>query len=139
MFVAKDQQQKICFALFQVILIQYKRRSVSIFEELLLLTIFLFIQLDALKRTVDRTNQDLESTRTQVSQLKKDIIDKQGRLREMVEIRETLNEKLKVATEAQLSAEELATRMDELMEAEEKRQKVCSHFPSYIVHPLIAE
>ena len=57
----------------------------------------------------------------------------------MVEIRETLNEKLKVATEAQLSAEELATRMDELMEAEEKRQKVCSDFPSYIGHPLIAE
>lgn len=77
-----------------------------------------------MKRTVDRTNQDLESTRTQVSMLKKEIIDKQGKLREMTEIRETLNEKLKVAAEAQLSAEELASRMDELMEQEERRQKV---------------
>lgn len=51
-------------------------------------------------------------------------MDKQGRLREMVDLREGLNEKLKVAAEAQLSAEELAARMDELMEAEEKRQKV---------------
>lgn len=51
-------------------------------------------------------------------------MDKQGRLREMVDIRESLNEKLKVATEAQLSAEELAARMDEMMEAEERRQKV---------------
>lgn len=80
--------------------------------------------MDALKRTVDRTNQDLEITRTQVSQLKKDIMDKQGKLREMVEIRESLNDKLKMATEAQLSAEELAARMDEMMEAEERRQKV---------------
>lgn len=84
----------------------------------------IFVQLDALKRTVDRTNQDLEITRTQVSQLKKDIMDKQGKLREMVEIRESLNDKLKMATEAQLSAEELAARMDEMMEAEERRQKV---------------
>ncbi|XP_067948183.1 coiled-coil domain-containing protein 39-like [Watersipora subatra] len=81
-------------------------------------------ELDALKRTVDRTNQDLETTRTQVSQLKKDIMDKQNKLRETVDIRESLSEKLKVATEAQLSAEELATRMDEMMEAEEKRQKL---------------
>lgn len=77
-----------------------------------------------MKRTVDRTNQDLETTRTQVSALKREIMDKQGNLREMVDLRETLNEKLKVATEAQLSAEELAARMDELMEAEERRQKV---------------
>ena len=82
------------------------------------------MQLDALKRTVDRTNQDLETTRTQVSQLKKDIMDKQGKLKDMVDVRESLQEKLKVATEAQLSAEELGARMDEMMEAEEKRQKV---------------
>lgn len=89
--------------------------------------------MDALKRTVDRTNQDLEASRTQVSQLKKDIMDKNGRLREMVDIRESLNEKLKVATEAQLSAEELAARMDELMEVEERRQKVRDLFNSYLL------
>jgi len=52
----------------------------------------------------------------------------------MVDIRETLGEKLKVATEAQLSAEELAARMDELMEAELKRQKV-----SYIQHGQLSK
>lgn len=34
------------------------------------------LQLDALKRTVDRTATDLEVTRSQVSQLKKDVGDK---------------------------------------------------------------
>ena len=34
-------------------------------------------QLDALKRTVDRTAVDLESTRSHVSNLKKDVLDKQ--------------------------------------------------------------
>ena len=33
-------------------------------------------QLDALKRTVDRTATDLEVTRSQVSQLKKDVQEK---------------------------------------------------------------
>lgn len=34
------------------------------------------LQLDALKRTVDRTATDLEVTRSQVSQLKKDVQEK---------------------------------------------------------------
>ena len=36
-------------------------------------------KLNALKRTVDRTVNDLESTRAEVSQLKKDVIDKENR------------------------------------------------------------
>ncbi|KAH3812375.1 hypothetical protein DPMN_140805 [Dreissena polymorpha] len=36
-------------------------------------------QLDALKRTVDRTVTDLESTRSQVTQLKKEVQDKENR------------------------------------------------------------
>ena len=39
----------------------------------------LLFQLDALKRTVDRTAMDLESTRSAVTQLKKDVVDKTNR------------------------------------------------------------
>jgi len=39
----------------------------------------LYFQLDALKRTVDRTVTDLESTRSHVTQLKKDVVDKENR------------------------------------------------------------
>lgn len=80
-------------------------------------------ELDALKRTVERTNQELETTRSHVTQLKKDIIEKQKKFNELQEVKETLSEKLQVATEAQLSAEELAARMDEMMTNEEERQK----------------
>ena len=37
-------------------------------------------QLEALRRTVDRTATDLEGTRSQVSQLKKEIVDKKLKL-----------------------------------------------------------
>lgn len=41
-----------------------------------LTTYSVVLQLDALKRTVDRTATDLEVTRSQVSQLKKDVQEK---------------------------------------------------------------
>jgi len=44
-------------------------------------------------------------------------------LRQAKDLRETLIEKLKIVTESNLSAEERAARMDELLEDEEKRQK----------------
>ena len=37
------------------------------------------MQLDALKRTVDRTAMDLENTRSTVTQLKKDVMEKQNK------------------------------------------------------------
>ena len=45
---------------------------------------FLLFQLDALKRTVDRTAMDLESTRSTVTQLKKDVVDKTNRSRSLI-------------------------------------------------------
>ncbi|XP_048746440.2 coiled-coil domain-containing protein 39-like isoform X1 [Ostrea edulis] len=80
-------------------------------------------ELDALKRTVDRTATDLEVTRSQVSMLKKDVQEKTNKLQMAKDLRETLVEKLKIATESTLSAEERAARMDELLEEEEKVQK----------------
>lgn len=89
-------------------------------------------ELDALKRTVDRTVTDLESTRSQVAQLKKDVIDKENRLKQAKDLRETLVEKLKIATESTLSAEERALKMDELLEEEERRQKDIDYQLKYL-------
>ncbi|KAK7484760.1 hypothetical protein BaRGS_00024045, partial [Batillaria attramentaria] len=80
-------------------------------------------ELDALKRTVDRTAVDLETTRTHVAHLKKEVADKTNKLQQAKDVREALVEKLKVATEATLSAEERATQMDEMLNAEERHQK----------------
>ena len=46
-----------------------------------------------------------------------------NRLQAAKELRETLIEKLKIATESTLSAEERAARMDEILEEEERTQK----------------
>lgn len=80
-------------------------------------------ELDALKRTVDRTASDLEVTRSNVTHLKKDVIDKEERLSHAKAVHEQLIEKLKLVTESQLSAEERAARMDEILGEEERRQK----------------
>lgn len=80
-------------------------------------------ELDALKRTVDRTAVDLEGTRGQVKQLKEEVKEKTNKLETAKDTRERLMEKLKAAMEAKLSAEERAARMDEFMQEEEKSQK----------------
>ncbi|XP_046349187.1 coiled-coil domain-containing protein 39-like isoform X1 [Haliotis rufescens] len=80
-------------------------------------------ELDALKRTVDRTNTDLEVTRSQVKQLRKEVIEKADRLEDAKLLRETLVKKLKVATESTLTAEERAAMMGSLLNEEETRQE----------------
>ncbi|PVD18338.1 hypothetical protein C0Q70_20887 [Pomacea canaliculata] len=80
-------------------------------------------ELETLKRTVDRTAVDLETTRSRVTQLKKDVQDKTIKLKQAKDLRKALVEKLKVATESTLSAEERAAQMDEFLNNEEKRQK----------------
>ena len=54
------------------------------------------------------------------------------RLKQAKELRETLVEKLKIATESTLSAEERAARMDELLEDEDKRQKEIDYQLKYL-------
>ena len=55
-----------------------------------------------------------------------------SRLKQAKELRETLVEKLKIATESTLSAEERAARMDELLEEEDKRQKEIDYQLKYL-------
>ncbi|CAG5119054.1 unnamed protein product, partial [Candidula unifasciata] len=78
---------------------------------------------NTLKRTVDRTALDLELTRVAVNHLKKDIVDKSAKLQQVTNLREVLVEKLKTAVNATLTAGEKATQMEDLLQAEEKKQE----------------
>ncbi|KAK4820375.1 hypothetical protein QYF61_025451 [Mycteria americana] len=80
-------------------------------------------ELDALKFTVDRTASDLESLRTQVTNLKKEIQKKQARLSFLKEKNASLSNKLKLVTEETLSSEDKALRMEEILKDEEKNVK----------------
>ncbi|GFR92728.1 coiled-coil domain-containing protein 39 [Elysia marginata] len=80
-------------------------------------------QLNTLKRTVDRTAMDLETARSNVANLKREVAAKSLKLQASIELREALVEKLKVAAESTLSAEERSLRMVEILEAEELKQK----------------
>ncbi|NXU59328.1 CCD39 protein, partial [Turnix velox] len=80
-------------------------------------------ELDALKSTVDRTASDLESLRTQVTNLKKEIQKKQVRLSFLNEKNASLSHKLKLVTEEMLSSEERALRMEEILKEEERAVK----------------
>ena len=53
-------------------------------------------------------------------------------MKQAKDLRETLVEKLKIATESTLSAEERAARMDELLEDEDKRQKEIDYQLKYL-------
>ncbi|NXG79941.1 CCD39 protein, partial [Baryphthengus martii] len=77
-------------------------------------------ELDALRYTVDRTASDLESLRTQITTMKKEIQKKQARLSLLNEKNASLSNKLKLVTEETLSSEEKALRMEELLKEEEK-------------------
>ncbi|XP_059163653.1 coiled-coil domain-containing protein 39-like [Physella acuta] len=79
-------------------------------------------ELTTLKRTVDRTAMDLESARMAVVQLKKEAVDKSNKLAQTTALRMSLVENLKDAVEATLNAEERATKVEEILNLEEKRQ-----------------
>ncbi|XP_064928992.1 coiled-coil domain-containing protein 39 isoform X2 [Columba livia] len=77
-------------------------------------------ELDTLKCTVDKTASDLESLRTQVTNLKKEIQKKQDRASFLKERNASLSNKLELLTEKTLSSEEKALRMEEVLKEEEK-------------------
>ncbi|XP_053316175.1 coiled-coil domain-containing protein 39 [Spea bombifrons] len=76
-------------------------------------------ELDTLKVTVDRTATDLEIMRTQVTNLKKDVQNKQTRYSLAKEYNDGLSQKLKFVTESALSLEERALRMEEMLREHE--------------------
>ncbi|XP_064021652.1 coiled-coil domain-containing protein 39 [Pogoniulus pusillus] len=80
-------------------------------------------ELDALKSTVDRTAADLESLRTKITNLKKEIQKKQARLSFLNEKNASLSNKLRLVTEEKLSSEDKALRMEEILKEEEKLVK----------------
>ncbi|NWV35501.1 CCD39 protein, partial [Grantiella picta] len=77
-------------------------------------------ELQALKSIVNRTASDLESLRTQIANLKKEIQGKQARLNLLNEKNASLSDKLKFVIEETLSSEERAVRMEEILKEEEK-------------------
>ncbi|XP_041355046.1 coiled-coil domain-containing protein 39-like [Gigantopelta aegis] len=79
-------------------------------------------ELDALKRMVDRTATDLEATRSQVTHLRKDVQEKSLRLQHDKDLNVALLEKLKLASDSSLSAEERAKRMEDILSEEEHQQ-----------------
>ncbi|XP_010216121.1 PREDICTED: coiled-coil domain-containing protein 39 [Tinamus guttatus] len=80
-------------------------------------------ELNALKCTVARATSDLEASRIQVSNLKKEIQKKQSRLASLKEQNASLSSKLKLVTEKTLTSEEKALRMEEILKEEEKNVK----------------
>ncbi|NXK60497.1 CCD39 protein, partial [Sylvietta virens] len=77
-------------------------------------------ELQALKSIVNRTASDLESLRTQITILKKEIQGKQARLKLLNQKNASLSDKLKLAIEETLSADEKAMRLEEILKEEEK-------------------
>ncbi|XP_020665130.3 coiled-coil domain-containing protein 39 [Pogona vitticeps] len=80
-------------------------------------------ELDTLKAMVDGTASELESMRTSVSNLKKEIQEKTLRLNLIRDQNESLTNKLKYVTNRALSFEEKASRMEELLKEKEKNVK----------------
>ncbi|NWX81722.1 CCD39 protein, partial [Nothoprocta pentlandii] len=77
-------------------------------------------ELNTLKCTVARTTSDLESSRIQASNLKKEIQNKLSRLASLNEQNASLSNKLKLVTEKTMTSEEKALRMEEILKEEEK-------------------
>ncbi|XP_054494977.2 coiled-coil domain-containing protein 39 [Agelaius phoeniceus] len=77
-------------------------------------------ELQNLKSIVNRTASDLESLRTQITNLKKEIQGKQASLKLLNEKNASLSDKLKLAIEETLTAEEKALRLEEILKEEEK-------------------
>ncbi|PAA67035.1 hypothetical protein BOX15_Mlig013471g1, partial [Macrostomum lignano] len=80
-------------------------------------------ELDSLKRTVDRTNKDLELARSDITHLKSETAAKKTKLEVTGRERAGLEDHLKRVQNDRLSAEQQAANMDELMKSEEVGQK----------------
>ena len=69
-------------------------------------------ELVGLKRTVERTSQDLQKARSELSEIKRTIIDKQNQINHLESANRELVENLKETVESTMTAEENAKRME---------------------------
>ncbi|XP_078420092.1 coiled-coil domain-containing protein 39 [Cetorhinus maximus] len=80
-------------------------------------------ELDTLKSRVDRTATDLETVRSQITNLKRQNMDKSYKLMNAKEQNKALEEKLKAMIETILSSEEQVARMEKTLKNEENSVK----------------
>ncbi|XP_038672262.1 coiled-coil domain-containing protein 39 [Scyliorhinus canicula] len=80
-------------------------------------------ELDTLKNRVDRTATDLETLRSQITNLKRQNMDKSNNLMNAKKQNKTLEEKLKAAIETMVSSEEQVARMENMLKNEENIAK----------------
>ena len=77
-------------------------------------------ELESLKNIVEKTSTQLEDTRGTIGSLKKDIEKMADKIGVLKNERKKLQEKLKVTVEGNLSAEQKANMMDQLMQNQEQ-------------------
>ena len=89
-------------------------------------------ELESLKNIVEKTGSQLENTRATISSLKKEIESMTQKLNGVKEERKALQDKLQLAVEGNLSAEQKANMMDQLLEKQETNVSELSK----IIHTL---
>ncbi|XP_043110371.1 coiled-coil domain-containing protein 39 [Puntigrus tetrazona] len=80
-------------------------------------------EVEVLKGTLDRTATDVETTRSQLTSMKKDIQDKIAKVEEAKLHNSALKEKLRLVMEAVLDGEEQAEQMEQLRKEQEQNIK----------------
>ncbi|XP_016386012.1 coiled-coil domain-containing protein 39-like isoform X2 [Sinocyclocheilus rhinocerous] len=80
-------------------------------------------EVEVLKGTLDRTATDVETTRSQLTSMKKDIQDKTAKVEGAKLHNAALKEKLRMVTEAVLDGEEQAAQMEQLHREQEQNIK----------------
>ena len=85
-------------------------------------------ELESLKNIVEKTSTQLENTRSSIAALKKEIEKMAEKIESLKKERKALQDKMTVAVEGNLSAEQKANMMDKMMEEQEQNISELSKF-----------